>query len=315
MAATTPPSLDRIFAAMSVDVEAFAICDFAADACIMVPPLDMIEVHFVLEGTFHLRVPGSQAIVLEAGGVVVVPPGLRQTMAGSTTAKRILHVNDICGARSDGLVLYDAGGKYPGARIMCGAIHASVSGSFGLFDGLTAPLHAQLRNEPLVAAAVEAMLSECATPAPGGKALTSALMKTVLIMLLRSKLSAHDGFTKLPNLLSKPQIARAVATVLEHPTAGHTVASLAAAAGMSRSNFAKKFVAALEVTPMEFVAQVRIARGRDLLMSTALPVSEVATNAGFASRSHFSRSFRRAFGTRPSTFRRGTSEKNRANAD
>ena len=73
---------------------------------------------------------------------------------------------------------------------------------------------------------------------------------------------------------------------------------------MSRSAFAQDFKAAVGVTPMEFVARVRLSLARRMLASTMRPVEAIAAEVGFGSRSHFSRVFRECYGTDPSTFRR-----------
>lgn len=77
---------------------------------------------------------------------------------------------------------------------------------------------------------------------------------------------------------------------------------------MSRSKFAKVFAEMLDTTPMEFVSRTRLTRGRELLLSTTLPISDIATMVGYASRSYFSRAFRAAFDVDPSTLRRSMTE-------
>lgn len=80
--------------------------------------------------------------------------------------------------------------------------------------------------------------------------------------------------------------------------------SLAKESGMSRSKFAKVFAEMLGTTPMDFVSRTRLTRGRELLLSTSLPVSDIAETVGFSSRSYFSRAFRAAFDVDPTSLRR-----------
>ena len=91
--------------------------------------------------------------------------------------------------------------------------------------------------------------------------------------------------------------------ILEHPEGPHTVESLAALAGMSRSAFARTFLEAFGRTPIDYVRDVRLRRGARLLHRGDLSVSEIAGRVGFASRSHFSRAFRDQFGCSPAKFR------------
>jgi len=106
--------------------------------------------------------------------------------------------------------------------------------------------------------------------------------------------------------LRDPRLSKAVTMVLDRPAAAHSVASLARAAGMSRSAFAREFSTNLATSPMAFVARTRLHQAAQLLAGTRLPIKVIAKSVGFASRSHFSRAFAAAYGADPSGFRRGT---------
>jgi AraC-like DNA-binding protein len=73
---------------------------------------------------------------------------------------------------------------------------------------------------------------------------------------------------------------------------------------MSRSKFSKTFAETVGSPPMEFVSRARLDRAQQLLLSTGLSISDIANHVGFASRSHFSRSFRNEFGVDPTSMRR-----------
>ena len=77
---------------------------------------------------------------------------------------------------------------------------------------------------------------------------------------------------------------------------------------MSRSGFAREFKMALNMTPMEFVAHVRLDLAHRFLETTGMGIEGIATAVGFSSRSHFSHLFREHYGVDPSSFRRGTAK-------
>ena len=299
-------SIDRLLAAMNVEIDAVALCDIAPDAALIIRPLNLIEVHFVLDGEVHVGTGSTPAIKVEAGGILLVPAGLSQRVAGSTRPTREVAPASVERELPSGLAHFATGGS-GGARVICGTIEAGIGGSFGLFDGLNGPLHVQLSDNPMVLAAFTAMHRECEDALVGGQAFLSALMKACLILMLR-KVFAESNLAELSWIYARPSLLRAILAVVERPEAAHSVASLAAAAGMSRSGFARQFASSVRVRPMEFVAQARIARARHLLTTTELPVALIASNAGFASRSHFSRSFRTAVGADPTSFRDGLKE-------
>src|SRR3954451_17401515 len=76
-------TLDALLTALSVDVEAFALCEIAENVRLVFPPLDVIEVHHVLEGTLHLTIADSDPIEAPAGAMVIVPPGRIQSLAAT----------------------------------------------------------------------------------------------------------------------------------------------------------------------------------------------------------------------------------------
>ena len=87
---------------------------------------------------------------------------------------------------------------------------------------------------------------------------------------------------------------------LENP---HTRLDLATAAGVTPRQLERLFQRELGRTPGAHYLQLRLERARQLARQTDLPLSEIATACGFASLSHFSRSYRTRFGAPPTTER------------
>jgi AraC family transcriptional regulator, activator of mtrCDE len=298
-------TLDALLSALSVEVEAFALCEIAENVRLIFPPLEMIEVHHVLEGTLYLTIGDDDPIEAPAGSMVIVPPGRLQYLAASKSVATSKISSDVALPVRDGMVILDAtdGGK-PVLRIACGTVQPDPNGSYGPLDGLSRPVAEDLSDVPVISAAFTAMLEEVAAPAEGAMALTSALMKACLVVLLRRHLHSSRKAGTPSALFSDARIGRTIAAVLDRPSADHSVTTLAKEAGMSRSAFARDFKATLGVTPMEFVTRIRLNLARRLLVSTVRPVEAIAAEVGFSSRSHFSRVFRNHYGTDPSTFRR-----------
>jgi AraC-like DNA-binding protein len=298
-------TLDALLTALSVDVEAFALCEIAENVRLVFPPMDVIEVHHVLEGTLYLTIGDDDPIEAPAGAMVIVPPGRLQYLAASRNAATSKVSSDVLLPVRDGMVILDATeGAGAVLRIACGTVQADPNGSYGPLDGLSQPIAEDLSDAPVVSAAFRAMLEEVAAPEEGAMALTSALMKACLVVLLRRHLQSSRETGTPPALFSDARIGRAIAAILDCPSADHSVTSLAREAGMSRSAFARDFKATLGVTPMEFVTRIRLNLARRLLVSTVRSVEAIAAEVGFSSRSHFSRVFREHYGTDPSTFRR-----------
>lgn len=76
----------------------------------------------------------------------------------------------------------------------------------------------------------------------------------------------------------------------------------AAHLSLSRRQIERLFARYLNITPVRYMNDLRLARGRSLLAETDMKVTEVAVACGYASTSHFSKSFRKKYGTSPYRF-------------
>lgn len=102
-----------------------------------------------------------------------------------------------------------------------------------------------------------------------------------------------------------PVLIATVTLMNRHLDAPLSMDELAEAAGYSRRHMERLFHLAVGKTPGEFYRGLRLDRGRNLLSSTELSLQEIATATGFASVSHFSKSFRARFGTAPTKLKQG----------
>lgn len=83
-----------------------------------------------------------------------------------------------------------------------------------------------------------------------------------------------------------------------------TLANMANELGISRFHFSRAFKQSTGMTPHAFIAKRRLEQSAEFLRSTNLSATQIALECGFASSSHFTIAFRRAFGTNPIEFRR-----------
>ena len=88
-----------------------------------------------------------------------------------------------------------------------------------------------------------------------------------------------------------------------HLAAPLTVRRLSTVAGLSPFHFIRTFRAATGQTPHQYVRNRRIARARELLVTTPLPVTEICEAVGFQSLGSFSTVFRRLTGESPTACR------------
>ena len=83
-----------------------------------------------------------------------------------------------------------------------------------------------------------------------------------------------------------------------------TLAQIAAAGCVGRTQCAVLFHDMVGQSPIEFVNDVRVRAGAELLATTQLPVAEIAVRVGFSRSSFFARVFQRYMHVTPSAYRR-----------
>ena len=81
------------------------------------------------------------------------------------------------------------------------------------------------------------------------------------------------------------------------------VADLASEAGMSSAHFSPIFKRHLNISPYAYIRKKRIERGVALVRQSQMPLSQIATTAGFADQSHMTTVFSQALGLTPNEIR------------
>ena len=113
------------------------------------------------------------------------------------------------------------------------------------------------------------------------------------------RMALHERFG-----VSNPKLLRALSEIerrLEEPP---TTRELAALAGTSVRQLERLFALHLKTTIGAHGLRIRLARAQTLLRQTSKPILEIAVMCGFASASHFSRTYREAHGHPPKAERR-----------
>jgi len=83
-----------------------------------------------------------------------------------------------------------------------------------------------------------------------------------------------------------------------------TLKRMASIAGMSESNFSRRFKASMKITPYQYVLQERLEEAKYMLRHLDMSLVHIAAATGFSSQSHFSTVFRKHTKLTPLQFRR-----------
>lgn len=100
------------------------------------------------------------------------------------------------------------------------------------------------------------------------------------------------------------RIRKAAHLLCLRPDERYTVETLARRCGLSRSRFAELFREQMGISPLAFLENQRLRRGRELLEHTSLNIAEISMQTGFASPFYFSLRFKKHFDASPRDYRR-----------
>ncbi|MBB4371025.1 AraC family transcriptional regulator [Bradyrhizobium sp. cir1] len=87
-----------------------------------------------------------------------------------------------------------------------------------------------------------------------------------------------------------------------------TIADVAAECKLTPSHFARSFRRSIGVAPHEFLSQLRIDEAKRLMLTTKLPLADIALICGFGDQSYFTRVFSRNVGASPGAWRRARTD-------
>lgn len=272
---------DRLLASLDVSATDFAIAEADYGRPVDRPAQEDALALYVLSGHGLLSATGHPDICLGPDAFVVAPPGAGLAAFSSAPQPDGLH---------NGLVM------------AVGGLRASIAGGVGLFGALEAPIvhrfgAAALRENFLMLA------DELRAPAIGSQALVDGVLRQALILMIRRRSDGAGAMCPWIVAMREPRLLPALSAMLERPADPLSLDALARMAGMSRSVFSGRFVAAFGAPPMEFLKQVRLGQAARLLATTNLPVKKIARVVGYESRSYFSRAFRARYELDPSDYR------------
>jgi AraC family transcriptional activator of mtrCDE len=305
--------LDRLLDTLMVEFVRLSECLVGEGYRLELGGVDAAGLHYNLSGAGRLIAGNAEPIELQPHTLVVLPaktlfrievPPRRDARASWKT------VNGRAMPSTPGAVRrYVANDGEPVIMLICGYFHASYGSSTDLFGALRSPIIEQFSEGDQVDESLRTALTELVAQEVGFGAMSAALLKQVIVALLRRSLRSMDLWVERFSLLSDPQVARAFADMVAHPGARHSVSSLARAAFLSRSAFETRFNRVVGRSPMSVLRDLRMRQAAEQLRSTTMTVDEIAHHAGYESRSSFVRAFRKAHGCDPTSFRRSHGEK------
>jgi len=270
---------------------------------IEIPFKEGVRFHFVVDGQCLMRSDGRQPIMMQAGDVVLLPHGTAHVIADAPLrpARPLAELEPaLVGKGTYRLV---AGGGGARSLIVCCTIGFEGPTANPLLDMLPPILHVcrdDLRDSYL-AILLELMAEEMRTERIGAATIMARLADIILTHIVRTWVETREAqLTGWLAAIRDPQVGRALASIHRQPGKAWDLKALAAIAGMSRSQFSRRFGELLKISPARYLAQWRMRLATAWIRNNDMTVTEVAARLGYESESSFSRAFKRFRGIAPS---------------
>jgi AraC-like DNA-binding protein len=251
-------------------VTAINIARVPEDRVFEVHRLDYHEMNFISHGCYTVSLGGS-SYRTEPGWVYGYQP------------------DDVISARS-----------HPGdGELVCHWIKFSWPRSTG--DGMALPRMCQLdaKEQSRWTTIFDQVQEHQAASEHGGRlAATAGLLQLLSILLGADARRRHGG------AMPDRRMSAALAFLERNQTRPLLMADVAKVTGMSEDAFSRVFRQQLGRPPLQHLIRLRLSSARRLLVHEPnLPITDVAQRCGFDDPGHFTRLFRKHFGTPPGAFR------------
>jgi len=238
--------------------------------------------HLVMRGSATLSRSGFE-VLAHAGDLVFFPAATASSESGPSAV--VVH----CESRAlgDSVEL----------------VSASIRGCTGVEQHPALRIrHRELLQVPELASVLKLLASELRVERSNPRHALAPLTQVLFAYLLRARADVRAlAAPRAPD----SRIQRALELMHTRPEHRWTVQSLAKAAGLSRTAFARRFTAALGASPLRYLTELRLRRAAELLTTSDGSLAEIAAEVGYDSEFAFSRAFKRYTGKAPGLFRRG----------
>ncbi|WKE66491.1 AraC family transcriptional regulator [Gallaecimonas kandeliae] len=265
-------------------------------------PKGHLPYHLILAGQAKLLAEGREW-QLAAGDVLLLPQGSPHLLKGLRQGDRPAPQH----RRHNGAVTeLVRAGEGEALEMLCGEFQVGAPGALLLasMPALVQVRTAQRDDCAELKALVAMLARESLDGQPGAQAIIRELSATLLTLLLRALLTQQAPPPGLLNLMADQRLAPAVAAVLAEPQGNWTLEAMAAACHLSRASFARHFGQCYQLTPQEWLTQLRMALAARLLRESPQGLLRVAEQCGYLSQAAFSRAFKAHHGQTPGQFRR-----------
>jgi len=267
----------------------------------------VIIYHLLTEGRASAYVEDGERLSLEAGDVVIFPHGDPHTIENGRAIKSVDLSQELARIFSQGLRLVRSAGGGDVTKFVCGYMACEPRLSQVFLSGLPPVFKVSIRKDASgrwLENSIRFSVDQADASQAGGEAVLAKLSEVLFVETLRLYI-AHLPAKQTGWLAGArdPEVGKTLALMHRNPAHPWTIATLAQAAGVSRSVLAERFRHYLNEPPMAYLTRWRLQLGAQMLGSTSYSVAQIATEVGYESEAAFNRAFKREFEVPPARFR------------
>ena len=289
-------SLERLLSKLELDIHGLAEYRISAGWRVSLPPTDLCGICYVSGSPCRMIVGRSPPVLLPANSVAIVPSGKSLLLEGP--GGRPLRTLSLSGSEIAGSHAANAGRAITSgdADDATEAIYISFRAYWGtareLFHNVQSPIVDEFGGSDPIRETFHNVVEEYRGSQFGAQIMLTALLKQVIVVLLRRSRKASRPWLLQLATLQDPAINRVFSEMVALPGEQYSVETLSEKACLSRSAFMARFVAAVGAPPFVVLRELRMRRAAELLASEAMTIDQLARAVGYGSRSSFARAFR-----------------------
>lgn len=259
----------------------------------------LLQLHCVLDGTCWYRLStGPTERRLQRGDVLLLPRGGRMSLLPTPS-----DTHPPPPGNGDH-VEPDVRASILAARVLTLGVEVELAGHprHPLFDGL--PEAMQIDRASFLASGTREHAGYLIEKTGGRETeAESAIIDRLVEILLIQAIKAHHASTadddSFLRVLADPAISQAVAAIHRSPGFNWSLERLAAASGLSRSVFSRRFTDLTGVPAMHYLTAWRMQLALEKLRSGCIDAQSVAHSVGYLSIVAFQKAFKRVHGFTP----------------
>ncbi|WP_238391515.1 MULTISPECIES: AraC family transcriptional regulator [unclassified Mycolicibacterium] len=187
---------------------------------------------------------------------------------------------------------------------LCGAYRFAGDVAGGVVDALPPVLTLSSAADDPLREVISLLSRELAEVEAGQQTVLDRLLDVLLVLALRSDFRNSSAAPRWYRAAADPRLRDALQAMHDEPARDWTVDELAAVSGLSRAAYARTFSQVLGQPPLQYLTEHRMSLARDLLRTTDLGLSGIASRVGYGSPYSFVAAFRRRHGVPPISWRK-----------